>query len=673
MAIDPRYIVKRNGSDIPFSRVNFSRESGQLAPAWQIVLPQPVLIDDSDTWTIQRTIAGNTTTLVNSKTARGVSSQDGRQVYTRTISGEGAGVSTGGSGGSEDLLEYCLPKTLIFVNRTWLTKVNPRASIIDGEVKVGDENNSYRYLHHRLPGKEVEEGTFECFLGDWTHHSIANFLATLVGYKFIANTPDMPIIDTSTYEVGSTWFDAIKKNFTMWQPVMEVADDYIYVFDVLAGAAYIPGVQKYVLTHAAINGASLNDTFRDNTIDHVIVTGRTTSNNTVDFGGKIPFQIIEVDPVLHQAHKSYTYAEPLGKLDTAYKQMGVYEGEWNKGEDAFSCLGLDRRVHTDKYFRSTIDSGEKWKLLWHISETYASNGALLNRISTEYKYGSYDQVVGSSTEIEASIRYPGSAQEEWHTIGWEHKLANRFVSGTNIALTSELEEGKVLYEVDSEGNKNDPLPLKDILRQDYTRTMIDKDEDTSQDVLETTIRQRNEYVNRFDADTLIQVISEYDYLSGAGDTKTKTLKNPERDKSARSDKVPWVKHYYQGNGKLIGGYGPCYRPPHQIQHEDIQSEEIAQALADRVFARRGPIDLENPNLDVKKHEVTLQISAPLPSSSPATIVAIPTLSYKVDDVTVEIPGGDYVLRRYEESAEFGGDPHSRTSDYRFSLTLRGAF
>jgi hypothetical protein len=192
-------------------------------------------------------------------------------------------------------------------------------------------------------------------------------------------------------------------------------------------------------------------------------------------------------------------------------------------------------------------------------------------------------------------------------------------------------------------------------------------------VLETTIRQRNEYVNRFDVDTLIQTIIEYDWLSGSSDVKTKTLKNPEREKSARSEKVPWVKHYYQGNGKTIGGYGPCYRPPHEIQHEDIQTEEIAEALADRVFARRGPIDLENPNLDVKKHEVNLQISAPLPTNAPATIINIPNLSYQVNDAMVEIPGGDYVLRRYEESVEFGGSPKNRSTSYRFSITLRGAF
>jgi hypothetical protein len=669
-----RCIVERNGEAIDFNKVNFVRDASRLAPTWTITLPYPILISKDDTWTIKRGFGGSLWTLVNSQVAQNLRYEDGYQAFTRTVQGEGSNSDT------YELLNYCVPKTLVFVNQTWLSDVSPYAKLKDGIIKLCyGTDYAERYYHYRLPSKDVPDDEFECVLGSWTHHSIAQYLAGLLGYDITLNTPDMEVIDTFTVQVGTPWFDAIKSNFLIWQAVFESSGTNLYVLDILSDAAEIPGIQKLTFSsRKAIRSVSVNDKFDGSTVDHVIVKGRTTKNTTTSFPKKVPMKIIEVPQAVRFMEEYEEFEEEL-KSPTQHKKLGAYNGPWGKSEEIeYNIKHLGKNVHRLEYFKSKVEPGEKWKVLRHIVKTYFEDGELKSKLTMENHYGRFDQIIGSETTFESKFRLPGEAldsQPQMRTIQNHIIKANRFVVGVNTALTSELTEGLVLYEEDSKGNKLDPVPLMNLLQQDWSRTAVDWKEDTKQDVEECDIKAKSEFVHRGDLDTILWITVEYDYLSDAPPRwGVKSIKNPlDSGINSTSEKIPFIRNYYEGEGKMIGTYGPCYRRPVTISHDDIQTDEIAEALADRAFGRRGPGDTGET-----LKELDIKLATPLPIESIAIVATMPSVSYTVrkpdgDVDSVTVPAADHIVRRYSEDISYTGNLDSRKLGFDATLTVRSKF
>ena len=203
--------VQRNGSEVQVSSGSITREAGQLGPSWEVELDNPVDTNRTDTWTIKRKLAGNEETLVSNARATMIGGTDGVDKATRRVSGDY------GSADTNNLLEYCVPKILVFVNMEWIRSLVPDATIMNGILVYGSAYSSgVRIFHRRLPGKEVGDDDFQCIAGCNTHHTAARYLASLVGYQFQSNTPDMDILDTFTVQAGTKWRDAIEQNFKIW-------------------------------------------------------------------------------------------------------------------------------------------------------------------------------------------------------------------------------------------------------------------------------------------------------------------------------------------------------------------------------------------------------------------------------------------------------------------------
>ena len=142
------------------------------------------------------------------------------------------------------------------------------------------------------------------------------------------------------------------------------------------------------------------------------------------------------------------------------------------------------------------------------------------------------------------------------------------------------------------------------------------------------------------------------------------LDNPQRDRTkVRGDHI-FRKEYFDGPGKVISGYGPCYHPPKTIHHDDIVTEELADKVAARAFARK--------NIR-KNHEWTVTVPFPLPIESVACLVALPDFPSRINGELVTVPGGDFVLMRVTEDFMFHGRGNQARLTVGTTLTVRAKY
>lgn len=631
--------VERNGSPVEFVEAVFARTADNVAPSWSIKLPYPINIADTDTWTIKRGYGGMEQTLVDQELATSITGSESPRDYSRVVSGQGE---------TTELLEYCVPKTLVYVNQTWLQSVCPNWQLRDNIIKQGlfqnalHEENFERFYHPRLPGKDVGDDEFICIIGPASHHAIARHLAGLVGYNIVVNTPDLDLINTYTVPVGTTWFDAIKTNFMIWGPNVQLLDDTLYILDMMPSAADPVAVQTITVDKPAILSISESDSDvgREKTVDHVIVKGRTSTNTSSYYAQPQEFSIIKLPEIPLEENDEIGYVEQ-SKYVEERKKLGSYTGEFESGDYIFSVSGIEQTTHQEFYhvYEVGFQQIKKRKLVREIVEHYEIDGTLKARTTTYYRYGPNKRPIGSSTHEEGLVRYPGEEDRVWVTLKWHHIFQDSFAKGINRSLTSELVEGLVLYEENDQGEKLSPMALADANRLDKSRSLIDKNASTNQAVLEMTMNTRITKIDRLDDDTLIQRIFDYDVLADDVKSTRQIIENPQRDEiESNSTEEVFTAEFHEGSGQMIGSYGPCYHPPRTVSHEDIDTEAKAEAVADRVFARKG----------TRNTTITFKSPIPIPFTTMSCLISLPSRAYTVDGSPITITGGSYILRAVSE-------------------------
>ncbi|MFH0821511.1 MAG: hypothetical protein V2B18_02080 [Pseudomonadota bacterium] len=652
--------VRRNGEEIDFLSASVKRNAAEVAASWTITLPYPINLDPEDLWTIERGMAGHMEVLVEEATATGMGGEDGTGRAVRVVTGKGV---------TSDILSYCVPKTLVFVNPSWLNTAAAGACLRDGIVKLVYGNYEQRFYHPRLPGKDTGDAEFECLVGPSSHHAIARHLAGLVGWKLVVNTPDVQLYDTRTIAAGTTWFEAITADFRMWMPTVRAVNGTIFILDVLSeDPEDVAAGRGMKLSNAAVVSIGASESaYRDgDPIDHLIITGRPISNAVVTFPKPIdmvPITIPEIPLVENEVH---TYPEEFTGLYSR-RVFGEYLGPFNEGDNPFTSYLPKARFHTDAYY---IQSGKR-TLVRKVIETLGPGGGLVDRITTEYKYGPGRKPIGSVETHEAMVRLPGSGgAETFEKILVRTTRQDQFLEAFNQVLASEVIEGLVVYDSGNGSQHFDPVPLDDVWRADKSRAFIDPDPDTTQRTLHTTLHVRSTHVNRVDDMTLVLFILDQDVLTGHTRVKSQFLENPIKDVRRIERETPFRREYHQAPGgsespgRLIGTIGRCYRKPFHIRHDDLTQDnvELMDRIAAGVFARKGGRTLT----------LTVKTPVPIPFQEMLQMVEVPEMTYRVKGSAVIVPGGDYYLVGVEERFGYrAGSGNSARLYYEQLLTLRG--
>lgn len=662
--------VLRNGVDIPFTSISLNRDAGHLTPSWSITLPYPILLDSTDTWTIIRGIPGAIDTIINEETAGAINFEDGVRTYTRTITGTGTNAA---DSPSNDLLTRCLPKTIVFIDQEWLELVSPGATIKDGIlwtrldfVGIATTPQFYRLYHPRLPGKEIENDAFECYVGNWSHLDISRWLAAKSGLTFFCNLPDtIRVQATYTVQAGTTFYDAIKGPLQIWQPSFILDGSNFYALDVLSDTNDIPGIKTMVLQNKAIASVGESNNYRDTQkqIDHVIVTGKKIRNTlsipTPDESLTQSFGIEEVADVPLTPNVVRSFKSNFGGIYfDKYKANGLYTGAWEEGDDSFTPRGVGWVQTTEKDYVDT-PRGIK-KRVQETIDTYRDDSVLVHRMVKTYFYGPDLQSTGVLEQEYALVRMPGTSNPVFAHVKNHIVSQYQWIKELKRALTKERVEQLVLFEVTAEGNKLSAVPLLTGMRADYTRTLVEKEKDTAQNVLWARTNEKFEKLDRDDKGLLELKIFDYDLISGTMKVSPQTLQNPNRAQSDANDEVFRREYFRTGSGKVVGSWGLCYKPPTTINHENICTDIAAEQLRDRYFARGAN---ERKTLNVK-------LLVPVPLRALNFLVRLPSISYTVDDSSVTIPGGDYVLKSDTERIDF---QKGNKLNYDRTLTLKDGF
>lgn len=673
MGVIPKYksIVERNGVSIPFVRWEFVRDAGQVAPGWSVELEHPVNLSKSDTWTIKRGYGNFEQVLVNSATAENIRSSDGER-STRSVSGY-ANVS--------DLLEYKVPKKLVFINPDWLRGVDPSANIESGIIKRrsyyrGDYQYS-RFYHPALPDRNTLDDEFQCFLTCKTHHDIGHYIANQLGYELIVNTPDVALLDSHTIEQGTSWIDAITENFRIWSPTVQVEDDKIYILDPTVDVGEIPEIQRYKIDNPAIISVSEDSQSGNNeVIDHLIVEGRPSKNSLFVWPREVDTSIRSVEPKTLEIHEYRVTPLEFGGLSQV-EQLNLYSGSIGSGDDEFTPKPVQNVYRTDAYH---IDEETEKRILVESSKDVAlSDGSTVQSVRQRNWFGPNKEIVKTEEVTEGYVQLPGRDVMDWAITSVKTTFQNYQVNGLDMAFSQELVSELVMFEkeIDDDGaitNRLDPIPLVDFQRADKSRTGVDTNEDTTQEVMVMTTKYRWAEFEREDDKTLRQNIYDFDVLSGTLKPTTQTIQDPKaEDLEQNRWTKPFRKEYHpedfddtlEQSGKLIGTFGRCYHSPKKISHRDLTTETQLDAVAERFFQRARE----------RRVNVTVESPVPIPFTTTAVLIELPAFTYTVNGTDVEVPGGTYVLRSVREQGAYGGDASSNEQEVnvRQTLTLRSNF
>jgi len=661
------FVVQRNDSNIPATSASFNKQAGEAGGNWEITLADPTTILPTDTWTLRVGLGGASWPRFTDALAENIGGgDDSSPKVTRVVRGKLSTLYA-------DLFDYCLPQTYVFINPDWAKAtwgkvyVDAQGTLVTQSQKIAAGVQvvpGHRCWHTRLPGQEMEAGTFKCVLSCRTHHDVAKYLADLFGYDIYITTPDVAIRDTSTFSSGTVLFECIKKNFTFWNPDISVRqvglDSIIYILDILSPSAAPASSQIINIGAKALQAITYSEeVLGKNKTDHLIVTGRAPLE--VSFSGSnpdlTPIKIAEISTPINQVGTSELSFDDIKALKT----MGEYSGEFGTGDDVYTVYHANKSFATFGYHAKYGQSGDEVRLpVLEIHYQVNSQGITTGKVVTFNTYGEGDRVIRTIEKEYNRTIVPGSSSPQLILVRVKTTDQSYFIESIGLALTSEIIEELVVYdsvEADNQTYKDNPNPFAGYKRLDKSRTVIESANTTQQRLLEMTTHYRMTYISRTDENTLKKMDFDYDVLSDTFRSNSQTLQNPKPiRKRDIKDKVYRKEFFREDGGKRIGEL-TCYRPPVTINHEDITNDTTAELLKDRVF---------NRNSEERNITLTLKCKTPLPTSEPGAAVKVGSFSVLMDGVSKTISGGSYFLRGFAESISMSNNGFN----YDQTITVR---
>ncbi len=670
--------VLRNGTAVNYTSITLSREASKISWAWEVELPELINLSASDLWTIKMGFAGAEWTRVDSCPAENISGEDGIDVSTRRVSGSAS------TGGISDLREYCIPKTLVFVNPTWMASIWPKLTLFENMLVYGHDaaHAGYRYFHPRLPGKEVkgvpgsEAADFVCIIGPTTHHGIGRYLAGLIGYNLSVNTPDISLLDTYTVPVGTKWGEAITSIFSIWGPDVEVigSTSTIVVSDIMSGTD-IPGMQIIKIDNPAIVSTSSSEETMYSQgreiVDHVIVTGRKSTNTTLHTE-QVDYTPVEIPIVPLAWTDEITASVDVDNKITRYSTagatsitFGIPGQQVSVGNNRIKTKVHIMRVHR---YKPSLTEPEKFVPVEDETQFLNVDDVMVGKTVVKHKYSAGLKPVATIEEEYLYTNMPGTAVKSLQKLRTKTTIQDQFIRPLNQSQTTELLEEVYLFQWDNTTPggpyRIDPYPMADVVRQDYEGTIIDPNPTTTQDVVMVLSHIRSTDIQREYEDIMVKRDFDHALVPDKFRCQTQILENPQRKELEPSkDEITFRAEFKDGAGKMIGGYGPCYHPPRTVHHDDIDNDTLAEQIADRVFARKNI------------NNVTITIKSPvyIPFQSVNHKIRLGAFTRAINGEERTIPEADYILKSVHETFQISGEGNGVELSYEQTLTVRTRF
>jgi|GEM_PF-5119277 len=661
-------IVERNGVAISVKSGSFSR----LGKKWSVTIADPLVdLAFTDTWTIRRKMAGKTTTLIQDAAPTDITSNNSGKDFSRTVSGELDSTVS-------DLAEYAIPKTLVFCNPVWVKSELNGAKLIDGILKIPRRNvegiwlPEIRVTHPRLPGLDFQNSDFQIVFAG-SHQGIANWICRKLGLIFYSNLPDVPLIDTCTFNSGETWKSAIERNFAIWQPKIKVVGASIYILDFLKtdDPSQSP-VQTIFLDNSAIASVSTKQSRKKltsaDTVDHVIVVGRRTERTEL----KLPTpQMGSLSDIAEPTEGEFTLV-----TSDDFSRLRPVMGDITFGlpGDQNIVKEISHTVTITDYTTLSKNGGVNYYPKKQTIMFFLTDGRLVGKNVTTYEYTPARRPLSTTEDEYLMCKWPRQDTLEMRLLRRKITMQQNNGKDVNQTQMSEVIEGYILFtwvpHTDGEWYRCNPKPMADHLRQDFDGRLIDVSPTSTQDAVWWVMQGKANYIGREAPELLIKRECDYNMISGAFRANSQVLDNPEsRDETSlqgsKKENIFRKEFFKDGAGKVLGTFGTCYHPAHQIQHEDIDTMELAQQLADRAFAR-GAYDADEGT------EVTVETPVPLIIEDLTIGVKLPPLQIKVNGVSRTIKGGSYLLTNDEWSWSYEGSGNSNVVKLNTSqkLTVR---
>jgi hypothetical protein len=668
--------VLRNGNKEAFTNVKISQQTSRAGINWSVNIPKPVEIADDDAWTIQIGLAGYIHTFVDYLNHTSLSGSEDKDKATVTVEGNSTEL--------EDLLSYCIPKTICFVNQAWITKLYPSAKIVNDVLM----NQGERILHPRLPGKEFQEGSFKCVLGPRTHREASEWLCQQVGFKLWSNTPDLNIIDTLTINSGTPWFDGIKNPFLLWGAIFEIRKDMagkstIYVQDVLKENGSIDSRQKLSIRRPALISHSYKPFSKRGSskiVDHVIITGRTSKDTLMDMRGNTNLEPITIQEVPVEPNLTVITETNLNDRLSPYQRSDVYTGQIGKtGKGGFTPDKLQNEYRITQYRVEGTSGRKKYVPVQEDVFLYGTKGIVSKHVMNHYYGEHYKPIRTKEQEYVYDEAPPRDMKAGLSLVREKTVIQDQFVKSLNLTLTSEIVDQIVVYDevtTGGETTKNDPVPYMDIKRQDYSRDALTsgaaKPSNPQRTMWMTTDIKRT-FISRTDEDLLLKVDQNYLVLQRVVKTNSQPLENPHKDVKESAKDREFRREYYMtasggltndpqlGNGKIIGQYGKCYHQPTTISHPDITTDEDAEKVAKRAFAKSA-------NGSDSAYTVTIDTPVPILLDSVGIGMDLEDMLWSDRGDTYIVPGGSFVLKGSEIEVNASGSGNTITLGFKQQLT-----
>jgi hypothetical protein len=323
---------------------------------------------------------------------------DGKEIESRG----GSTLSTRISGSGSTISTKAPSRTIVFVNESWLSAIAPGyvfKNDIIYKVDPGMSEEIYQYegvssrrlFNSALPGGGVKDHEFECRLyNSLTHHDLGQMIADEINYDFYCNTPNLDVQKTFIISSGETWWSAIARLFAIWNPIILVKSNTVYVLDQSGDNQDVLGSGSN-LSMTEDSFTLYNYEIRKNSayVDHIAITGPST---TYTYTG-------QTKTITRRSHSKTTLP---GQTETEQIETTI---EYEDGVDTYTKLyniniederegrvlrTIQKKVdYLRPQVRATIeDKEERWN----------ASGTKISQVTTTYEWADFDTPVSSHTE-----------------------------------------------------------------------------------------------------------------------------------------------------------------------------------------------------------------------------------------------------------------------------------
>jgi hypothetical protein len=396
-------ILLNNDELLDWSGFSYSSRIGEADASYNVELNRPISISNGDTISISESFSDcDLIKLIDKK-----------EIENRG----GSTLRTSLSGQTSTIGEKAASKNIYFINEAWLSLVAPGYVFKNDILYTQNPGTSplqrfgvsiFRLMNSELPGYGVKDHEFECRLHNGiTHHDIGKIIADELGYGFYANTPNLQVQKTFSISSGETWWSAISRLFSIWNPIILVKKiddtDTIFVLDQAGVDQVIPNTNILNLTEDSFTLYNYEKTKNTNYIDHIAITGPSVN---------------------------YTYSAESTTINRRQHSKTTLSGE-TITQQFETTMEYDTSVDDYKYlYNVNIDDEREGRILRTIQkkrdfldpqkeatieekeERWNVGGTKISEVTTTYEWADFNTPVSSnSVQYERTVKVGGGYTE----------------------------------------------------------------------------------------------------------------------------------------------------------------------------------------------------------------------------------------------------------------------